>query len=88
MSQMYNNLANLAIAKTRYSFRKGYMKVSLEDKNEVRQEIMKILGISSLTHFSRVLNNGIVNIRLPYYDAITKLFAQRNITDVWTITEE
>ena len=48
MSQMYNNLANLAIAKTRYSFRKGYMKVSLEDKNDVRQEIMDLLGITYL----------------------------------------
>lgn len=87
MSQMYNNLANLAIAKTRYSFRKGYMKVSLEDKNDVRQEIMYLLGITSLTYFSRVLNDGIVNIRLPHYEAITHIFARRGITDVWT-TEE
>ena len=63
------------------------MKISLEDKNEVRKEIMEILGISSLTHFSRVLNGGVINIRLPHYEAITRLFAKRNITDVWT-TEE
>lgn len=84
---MYNNLSNSAIAKTRYSFRKGYMKVSLEDKNAVRQELMELLGITSMTYFSRVLNCGIINIRLPFYEAINQVFLKRNITDVWT-TEE
>lgn len=85
---MYNNLAKQTIAKTRYSFRKGYMKVSLEDKDKVRLELMEVLGITSLTHFSRVLNKGIQNIRLPHYEAITRIFARRNITEVWTVEED
>ena len=32
-------------------------------------------------------NKGIVNIRLPHYEAINHIFARRGITDVWT-TEE
>ena len=85
--QMYNNDSTSTIAKTRYKFRKGYLQVSLADKNELRQELMQALGITRLTYFSVVLNRGIVDISLPRYEAINHIFARRGITDVWT-TEE
>lgn len=84
---MYNNDSIPTIAKIRYKFRKGYLQVSLADKTELRKELMQALGISRLTYFSVVLNRGIVNIRLPHYEAINHIFARRGITDVWT-TEE
>lgn len=87
MEQNYNEIANHTIAKMRYSFRKGYMKVSLQDKNSVRAELMQILGITDMTYFSRILNKGIPNISLLKYQTITQAFARRGITDVWT-TEE
>ena len=87
MEQMYNNLQKKAIAKTRYKFRKGYLQVSLREKNEVRQELMQVFGTADKAYFSQLLNKGIVNIRLPHYEAINHIFARRGITDVWT-TEE
>ena len=87
MEQNYIVLVKNTIAKKRYSFRKGYMKVSLQDKNEVRAELMFILGITDMSYFSRILNNGVPNISLPKYEAINQAFARRNITEVWDITE-
>ena len=87
MEQNYNEIVNPAIEKMRYCFRKGYMKVSLQDKNTVRAELMQILGITDMTYFSRILNKGVPNISLLKYQAITQAFARRGITDVWT-TEE
>ena len=68
MEQMYDNLQKKAIAKTRYKFRKGYLQVSLREKNEVRQELMQVFGTADKAYFSQLLNKGIVNIRLPHYD--------------------
>ena len=84
---MYNSNLTTTIAKKRYSFRKGYLKVSLEEKNNLRKELMDILGISRLTYFSTILNSGITDISLPKYELINQAFARRNITDVWDITE-
>ena len=87
MEQMYNNLQKKAIAKIRYKFKKGYLQVSLADKKEVQRELMQVFGTESKVYFSQLLNIGIVNIRLPHYEAINHIFARRGITDVWT-TEE
>lgn len=84
---MYNSNSITAIAKKRYSFRKGYYQVRLTDKNELRKELMQALGITRLTYFSYVLNKGIVDISLPKFELINQAFARRNITDVWDITE-
>lgn len=87
MEQMYNNVRKSTIAKIRYRFRRGYLQVSLADKNEVRQELMQALGTQDKAYFSQLMNGGIVNIRLPHYEAINHIFARRGITDVWD-TEE
>ena len=84
---MYKEIGKTAIAKTRYSFKKGFMQVSIGEKYAVKKELMDILGISGRTYFSTVLNAGILDISISKYQAITNLFARRGITDVWD-TEE
>lgn len=84
---MYKKRRKTTIAKTRYSFKKGYLQVPIGEKDKVRDELKRILGISGRTYFSTILNSGIENISLPKYEAINQAFARRNITDVWDITE-
>ena len=84
---MYKKDGKTAIAKTRYSFKKGYMQVSIGEKEKLREELKSILGISSRTYFSTILNSGIIDISLPKYELINQAFARRNITDIWDITE-
>lgn len=84
---MYNNVRKSTIAKIRYRFRRGYLQVSLADKNEVRQELMQALGTQDKAYFSQLMNGGIVNISLPRYESINHIFARRGITDIWE-TEE
>lgn len=85
---MYKKNAMQTIAKKRYSFKKGYMQVQLADRNAVRKELMNILGISYSNYLSRMLSEGIANISVDRYDAITRAFARRGIFDVWTIEEK
>lgn len=85
--QMYKKHRKTAIAKTRYSFKKGYLQVPICEKEKVREELKNILGISRSNYFSTILNSGIVDISLPKYELINQAFARRNITDVWDITE-
>ena len=84
---MYKENTTKAIAKKRYSFRKGYLQVTLKDRDELREELKKILRITQRSYFYNVMNNGIIDISLPRYEAINQAFARRNITDVWDITE-
>ena len=85
--QMYKKNGKTKIAKTRYSFKKGYLQVPICEKEKVREELKNILGISGRTYFSTILNSGIVDISLTKYELINQAFARRNITDVWDITE-
>lgn len=87
MEQMYKNYRKKTIAKIRYKFRKGYLQLSLGEKKEVQRELMQVFGTEDKAYFSQLLNKGIVNIRLPHYEAINHIFARRGITDVWD-TEE
>ena len=87
MQQMYKENTTKAIAKKRYSFRKGYLQVTLKDRDELREELKNILRITQRSYFYNVMNSGIIDISLPRYEAINQAFARRNITDVWDITE-
>ena len=87
MQQMYKDFVTKAIAKKRYSFRKGYLQVTLKDRDELREELKNILRITQRSYFYSVMNSGIVDISLPRFEAINQAFARRNITDVWDITE-
>lgn len=85
--QMYKKRKKTAIAKIRYSFKKGYMQVPIGEKDKMREELKDILGISRCNYFSTILNAGIIDISLTKYELINQAFARRNITDVWDITE-
>ena len=84
---MYRENTTKAIAKKRYSFRKGYLQVTLKERDELREELKSILRITQRSYFYSVMNAGIIDISLPRYEAINQAFARRNITDVWDITE-
>lgn len=87
MQQMYKENTTKAIAKKRYSFRKGYLQVTLKDRDELREELKSILRITQRSYFYTVMNAGIIDISLPRFEAINQAFARRDITDVWDIME-
>lgn len=84
---MYKETATKPIAKKRYSFRKGYLQVTLKDRDELREELKGILRITQRSYFYTVMNAGIIDISLTRFEAINQAFARRNITDVWDIME-
>ena len=84
---MHRENTTKAIAKKRYSFKKGYLQVTLKDRDELREELKKILRITQRSYFYKVMNTGIIDISLPRFEAINQAFERRNIIDVWDITE-
>ena len=85
--QMYNKTRPPAIAKKRYSFKKGYLQVSLEDKDKLKSDLIQVLNNPSRSYFSKKLNAGIVDISVTLFSAITDVFKKYDITDCWTIEE-
>ena len=80
---MYKEIENKAIAKKRYYFRKGYRQLRLEQKDEVKRELMDKLKIGSFPYFSCILNQGIADITVYKYELITDIFRRHGITDIW-----
>ena len=76
---MYNKTRTSAIAKKRYSFKKGYLQVSLEDKDKLKSDLT--------SYFSKKLNAGIIDISVTLFSAITEVFKKYDITDCWTIED-
>lgn len=87
LQQMYNKIRTSAIAKKRYSFKKGYLQVSLEEKDNLKAELLSVLNNPSRSYFSMKLNKGIIDISVTLYTAITAVFNKYGITDCWTIEE-
>ena len=44
MQQMYNKTRTCAIAKKRYSFKKAYLQVSLEEKDKLKNDLKVVLN--------------------------------------------
>lgn len=84
---MYDNKTTSAIAKKRYSFKKGYVQISLVHKSALKADLMNVLNTPSRYYFSTKLNRGITDISVTLYEAITTVFGNYGITDCWTITE-
>ena len=84
---MYKEIEPKTIAKKRYSFKKGYLQITIADKKEFKKRLMSVLQISRPTYFSCLLTNGIANISKDKYDEVSSLFQEYNITDVWTVME-
>ena len=87
MQQMYNKTRTCAIAKKRYSFKKGYLQVSLEEKDKLKNDLKVVLNNPSRSYFSKKLNSGIIDISVTLFTAITNVFQKYGITDCWTIEE-
>ena len=85
LQQMYNKTRTSAIAKKRYSFKKGYLQVSLEDKDKLKSDLTQVLNNQS--YFSKKLNAGIIDISVTLFSAITEVFKKYDITDCWTIED-
>lgn len=84
---MYDNKTTSAIAKKRYSFKKGYQQISLADKDKLKADLFFVLNNPSRTYFSKKLNSGIIDISVTLYEAITDIFTKYGITDCWTIED-
>lgn len=80
---MYKENENKPIAKKRYFFRKGYRQLRLDQKDEVKKQLMEKLKIGSFPYFSTVLHRGIADITVYKYELISDIFRQHGITDVW-----
>ena len=50
---MYNKTRTCAIAKKRYSFKKGYLQVSLEEKDKLKNDLKVVLNNPSRSYFSK-----------------------------------
>ena len=87
MQQMYNKTRTCAIAKKRYSFKKGYLQVSLEEKDKLKNDLKVVLNNTSRSYFSKKLNSGIIDISVTLFTAITNVFQKYAITDCWTIED-
>ena len=87
LQQIYNKTITPAIAQKRYSFKQGYLQVSLEDKDKLKSDLIQVLNNPSRSYFSKKLNAGIVDISVTLFSAITDVFKKYDITDCWTIEE-
>ena len=85
---MYKKTVTNQIAKKRYSFKKGFLQVSLADKEALKVELRNALGNPSRSYFSTKLNKGIVEISMTLFTVMGDIFQKYGITDVWDITEE
>ena len=59
---MYKEIGKTAIAKTRYSFKKGFMQVSIGEKSAVKNELMKVLGITGRTGEKSAVKNELMKV--------------------------
>ena len=82
---MSKEVEEFAIAKKSYSFKKGFLQISLANKKDCRKRIMDILSIKRESYFSALLNSGIVELSKTKFDAITALFHEYGITEIWDI---
>lgn len=70
------------IIKNENSFKRGYLKVPKGLLNQVKQEIMDVLEVNSKSAWF-VKIDGRTTLKQIEKDAIEKIFAQYNITDIW-----
>lgn len=67
-----------------FSFRKGFEQVRRKDAKEVKEKLAKAIGIklNNRMSWSNWLN-GKVEPRVTQKEAIEKVFAEYEITEVW-----
>lgn len=75
--------------KLNYSFLPGTQKVSKENYNNLKSDLMKVLGCQSSQYYYRK-RKCIPNIAAHQKEAVENIFAKYGITDtseIWEITE-
>jgi len=67
---------------SRFSFKKGWLRVPQGDVAIVREKIMKALGVASEVAFLQRKRGEIIP-KVTDVEAIEAVFAEYGITDVW-----
>ena len=67
-----------------WSFKKGYNNLRRCEQNEVKEEIMQFLGITTRMAWSKRIR-GIVDPRISEYNFITEAIHRRGVAkkDIW-----
>ena len=65
----------------KYSFKKGYQKLSQSNAVKFRKELIKELGITRASFYPRM--RGEVEPKVSEYKLINKLFKKYGISDIW-----
>lgn len=67
------------------AFRKGLREIKVKDAGEVRDGILRILGVTTKQSFSNYANGKTVNLDVDKARQIEALFASYGVTDCWGI---
>ena len=70
---------------TSKAFRKGLREIKVKDAGEVRDGILRILGVTTKQSFSNYANGKTVNLDVDKARQIETLFASYGVTDCWGI---
>lgn len=70
---------------TSKAFRKGLREIKVKDAGEVRDGILRILGVTTKQSFSNYANGKTVNLDVDKARQIEALFASYGVTDCWGI---
>ena len=65
----------------KYSFRKGYRQLTIDEAPAVREEIIDKLGIKRTAFYSRL--RGEVEPKVSEYLTIERIFKKRGISEIW-----
>mgnify|MGYP000201089148 CR=1 FL=1 len=78
----------MAIPHFRYSFAKGFEKLTLEDAKKVKAELYDLLGCTAESDFSRK-KNAFRDVPQHIYESVTSVFQKYEVQekDVWTISK-
>lgn len=67
------------------AFRKGLREIKVKDAGEVRDGILRILGVTTKQSFLNYANGKTVNLDVDKARQIEALFASYGVTDCWGI---
>lgn len=67
-----------------FSFKKGFGSLIAKDQPEVKERIMKALGISNRQSWHNRLN-GLIEPRVSEAQAIEKVFHDYGISEIWGV---
>ena len=66
---------------SKYSFKRGYNQVPQGKAKEVREKIVKALGLTKASFYPRL--RGEIIPKITEYKIIESIFSEYDITDIW-----